>query len=441
MCVVALSFVSAACTIPGDADDQDKDDSPLVSEVAPREGDYGTSLTVRGERLTGATVSARAPDGEVVQIVGAKKSPSKSKGSPQPALAIEEPLTFRFPFPAEGEMTLTAAGKDVSLGAFMPKTSPGRPAPFPEGSRVHGASVLGDATVAFVETGGRAGFLVFGPGEPRFVAVEPALGTIESAAIRRDEARIDVVVRSGEDVVAVAFDGNVATATKYAPPSAGSVLGAGVDAIGIVVVVETSEGIVRMRGEAPTLTADGPAVAVPAYTSKYKARAVSADGTVVFAWSGSGGNVLDETARFSMQGLASTATAWGPGTSIGSLDDTATSLTASVEGGVVHLNYCAVDSGFFQSTETHCAATKTVDGTTKLELPSSQAAVAIEPGRIGYARCGQEGYVVIGAVGETPHEEMKALYPCHGVQPTVASVDGARLVVQRNGKLWAPRTR
>jgi hypothetical protein len=438
MCALALSIGSAACTLPGAAvDDNDDDDGPSVSEVTPREGDYGTTLTVAGERLNGATVSARAPDGEVVEIVGAKKAKSTSK-APAP---MEGPLTFRFPFPAEGEMTLTAANKSVSLGAFVPATSPGRPAPFPAGSRVRGASVLGDATVALVETSGRAGFLVFGPGDPRFVAIEPALATIESAAIRPDGARIDVVVRSEQDLVRVAFDGNTATATKYDSPTSGSVLGVGVDAIGIVVVVETAEGIVRMRGEAPALTADGPVVAIPTHTSKYKARAVSGDGSVVIAWSGSGGTFLDETARFSMRGLASTATAWGPGTSIGSLDDTATSLSASVEGGVVHLNYCAVDSGFFESTKTHCASTMTLDGNAKLAVPSSPATLAIEPGRIGYARCGQEDHLVIGAVGEAPREEVKALYPCGAGQATVASVDRSRLVVERNGKLWAPRTR
>ena len=436
VCALALSFVSLACTLPGTPVSDDEDDGPSVSDVTPREGDYGTTVTVVGERLSGATVHARAPDGELVDIVGAKKSMPTSKKSP----STEGPLTFRFPFPAEGEMTLTVGGRDVSLGAFVPATSPGRPAPFPAGSRIHGASVLGDATVALVETGGRAGFLVFGPGEPRFVAIEPALAIIDSPTMRRDGARIEVVVRSEQDLVHVAFDGEVATATKYDPPNDGIVLGVGADAIGIVVVVETGEGIVRMRGQAPTLSADGPAVAVPTQSSKHKARAVSGDGTVVIAWSGSGGNILDETATFSMRGLASTATEWGPGVKIGSLDDKATSLTASVEGGVVHLNYCAVDSGFFQSTETHCGSTTTLDGNTKLTVPSSRA-LAVEPGRIGYARCGQEGYLVIGAVGEAPSEEVKALYPCETLQPTVASVEGARLVVERNGKLWAPRAR
>ena len=97
MCALALSFVCVACTLPGaPVGDDEEEDGPSVSEVTPREGDYGTTLTVVGERLDGATVSARAPDGEVVEIVGAKKSVPASK-APRP---MEWPLTVRFPFPA-----------------------------------------------------------------------------------------------------------------------------------------------------------------------------------------------------------------------------------------------------------------------------------------------------------------------------------------------------
>ena len=78
----------------------------------------------------------------------AKESAKKAAPASKAQASSDGPLTFRVPFPAEGEMTLTASGKNVSLGAFVPATSPGRPASFPAGSRVHGASVLGAATVS-----------------------------------------------------------------------------------------------------------------------------------------------------------------------------------------------------------------------------------------------------------------------------------------------------
>jgi hypothetical protein len=34
-----------------------------------------------------------------------------------------------FPFPAEGEMSITAHGVDFPLGAFTPSWTPGQPAP------------------------------------------------------------------------------------------------------------------------------------------------------------------------------------------------------------------------------------------------------------------------------------------------------------------------
>jgi hypothetical protein len=423
-----LSFMMAACGTGFGGED----DAPRVDDVTPRQGDYGTTVTVTGRNLEGASIAARAPDGESIEVF---KTPPKSTSTKAPPLG---PIAFRFPFPADGEMTLRLGARDIALGSFTPSLTPGLPATFEQGSRVLGAAIIGDATVAFAETPARVGFYVFAAGEPLFVPVEPQLTQIQSVAVRTDGDRMEALVEANGELHRVTFDGTATRATKYDSP-AGSVLGIGADARGFVVVVQTAEGISRMRGEPPLLVADGAAVALPS-SSKFQAMAVSADGTVIRAWAGSGGSFLDTTASFSMSGLAPDATAWGPSVNLAVLDDDATSLSAAVQGGVVVFSYCAIDTGFFESRKTHCGSSFTVDGRTELSSSGSDTAIEIESGRVTFAKCGQEGNVILETEG-TASSESVPLYPCTGVRAFARSSAGPRLLVERSGKLWAPRKR
>ena len=417
-----------ACTSSTD------DGSPVIDDVSPREGDYGTAVTVTGRNLTGASVYAKSPDGERVTLFAPSKSPSRS--------SAQGPILFPFAFPAEGEMTLTVPAGEVSLGSFTPRWTPGRSMPLEDdGDRVLGAVALGGDTAVLMLTAEGVGFRVFGAGEPRVVAVEPRVATATYAAVRTDGAKVEALVASDSGKIAlVEFDGTTARATPYTPIE-GSVLGIGSDASGFIVVANHASNIVRMRGAPPKLAIQGSEVPFPSTQGMGKtAMAVSGTGAVIFAWSGSGGSVLDETASFSTKGLGPTDGAFGAGKHLDSLDDTVQSLDAKVSGGVVRVSYCARDTNLFESPKTLCAETATLDGKATLKLGSvsttGDGSVWVADGKIEHARC-EGGVIVIGAAQE------RALAPCGGpsVRAAVATPVGVRLVVEHDKRLYVARRR
>lgn len=436
----------------------DQEPPPTVADVTPRQGEYGALLTVHGEHLERSTVMGRAPDGTPVTLArplappaGAKSDGSTKGGESNGGAGDGAPplLTFRFPFPAEGEMTLTGPHADIPLGAFTPAWTPGAPASL-DGQRVLGTTMLGSDTVVLLDGPRGVELMVFGASAPRAVAVTPPMREVTRTFLRTNAGKVEALLATDDGRLSlVVFDGTAAKAASY-DAVAGSVLGLGVDATGFVVVTRSDGDLVRLRGAPPALVPVGAPVPVPAsLAAKKGVLAVAGDGTVVHAWSGAGGNFLDDIATFSMAGLAPGADDFTPGTPIGSLDDTFKSIAVEVRGGLVRLSYCAVDSGFFQSTKTVCSSATTVDGRRRVELEGSVAsgdgASTFAAGELTYASCeGEDVMAVRSVLGDGPVSAgERTLYPCHALKVHgIARGDtGTRLVVERDGKLWAARRR
>lgn len=424
---VVLACVACSSRVPGGGGGPTGDDPPArIDDVAPLEGPYGTTVTVHGENLSGS-VRAKDADGNTVML-------SSTGGGSS--------FSFKYAFPAEGEMLFleSGGGPAVSLGAFTPRWTPGRSAPFDPSETVHASAALGDETVLLVSGSRGIGFFVFGTGEPRFV---PASGItkLDSVAMRAQGAGIEAVVLGDGQLRHVSFDGRSATVTPYDLPQ-DPVLGVGDDGAGFVVVTLGPSGIERHRGAPPTLTPSGTFVPMPTLGDYRKVHAVTGNGTVIYAWDSVGGDILDERANFNMKGLPPNATTFGPTTTFASLDDDASELHISVAEGIARIDYCAIDQDAFDpKMRERCGAIFTTDGASKIDLGDSnieEAKVHVAAGKPLYARCSAADEVKLGVSKDT---EEVAIWPCVKIVSVTPSASGPRVVVATEGRLYAVRKR
>jgi hypothetical protein len=441
-CLVAFATLGA-CGGPVTGDVYD----PVIDDVSPHQGDYGATVTVRGTHLENSAIIAHSPDGEVVTLLPAV-DPNAAKAPADPKAPPDPPLTFRFPFPAEGEMTLTGHRFDVSLGAFTPSWAPGQPARL-DGQRVLGAVALGGDTAVLVDGPRGASFVVFGAGAPRTFAVAASPMDVTSATLRVVGTKVEALLAGKAGFALATFDGTTASAQSYAPVE-GALLGVGADDNGFVVVARTTEDkIARLRGAPPMLVQVGASVPVPGTVSAGKGvLGVSGNGTVVHGWSGAAGNFLDDVASFSMAGLAPTADDFGATESLGSLDDVFKNIEVEVKGGVVHLSYCAVDTGLFSAPTDRCGSAATVDGVMRLDVSgatSGDGAVSLAAGKLSVATCDEHDVMVIrsGMPGTAAGIGEPSIYPCTSATVhAIASDDaGTRIVVEQANKIWVTRRR
>src|SRR5262249_53873815 len=104
---------------------------PVVSDVTPPSGDYGATITVHGTNVLRQAVGvyARAPEGDRIDPV---TTPNQTANVYDPrtgrtgAPSDDASLTFRFPSPAEGAMTLYGPDGEIAAGSFSPSYTPGR---------------------------------------------------------------------------------------------------------------------------------------------------------------------------------------------------------------------------------------------------------------------------------------------------------------------------
>lgn len=471
--LVPLLAVAACVTHVAGDDGSEGEDAFVVRGTSPNAGAYGTSVTVDGHRLSGAKVTAKAADGEVVTMLeSTANTPRKDAG----AAANDDRLTFRFAFPAEGEMTLDGPNGPTSIGVFTPTWSAGLPTKRP-GATVLGAASFGASVVVFVGGAAEAGFLVFeGAAEPRLVPIEPAIegasqaivldaaptpvvpaandgggdggdGGTADAGASSDPAVVALVTAGDGTLRHVRFDGTRAVATAY-ESLGGTYLGAGKDNEGIVVVTRTTDDkIDRYRAAGGALSKVGPSVPLPAASAKNVVR-VAGNGNVVMAWGVNAGSTFDDKAAFYMSGLVAGATEFSAGRRVGYLDDVVQSLDADATGGVVSLSFCARDTDTFSTTaRTVCGSAATVDGKTELDVPQGSLAGPggrrIDGDTMTMATCADGIVLGQGTAGNVVMEKAAVVWPCAGVEVVAMARTsrGIALVLQRAGKLYVARPR
>jgi hypothetical protein len=458
MRVGALAMLVAACTstATGGGTSGGPEPAPVVTGASPAAGDYGDTITVTGQHVLRTDVGAYAktPDGDRVELVTTpnpaaipQHDPKTNQDIPIPESA---PLTFVFPFPAEGAMTLVAPQGEQPIGSFLPSFTPGHGYAL-DGARVLGAATLGKETAVLLGGLGGASFVVFGDGEPREVKVVggPAVPDARAAIHVNDAGTIEALLTDAGDVYGLTFDGTKLTATKY-DAIAGTLLGIGADDEGLVIVRVLNGNIERLRGAAPTATVAGPPVPMP--STNNGAYEIAVDGSFVYAWGEHGGDVFDDKAVFSMKRLAADAPDFAPSIELERLDDDFKSISAAQSAnGFITFDYCALDTDPFASSKNVCSSSTTFDGRSKLDGVGSDGIARMPPSIL--ARL--PGGTTLQGDCDGTHLDVRTLAPdgtsssaaptlsCSGVSldALVVGDGGLRVVAEAQQKLWVAKKR
>ena len=123
------------------------------------------------------------------------------------------------------------------------------------------------------------------------------------------------------------------------------VFGAGVDAGGVYVWISRDGAVERRRPDAAWATDVGP-IALP--SSRARCPTLAGDGSMIVAWSTTGGGPFDDTASIWVSQLEPGALAFSPGENRGGPHDDSISFThlQGTADGHHLLSYCYTDSGF-----------------------------------------------------------------------------------------------
>lgn len=102
---IALGVVSLAACSDGMGEPAPPP-PPVVSSISPLSGPYGTTVTITGEHF------GDAPLDNALTLAGVRSATVASWSDTE--------ITFRFPFPATGNVALRTAGGSVEAGTFTP---------------------------------------------------------------------------------------------------------------------------------------------------------------------------------------------------------------------------------------------------------------------------------------------------------------------------------
>ena len=100
---------------------------PSITSIAPLEGDYGTLVTITGDNLDEASAEL---------VLNGPAEPVKIRmptgtGTGQPGAIVmkwsKTEIAFKYPFPAEGAVSITTKSGQAQGGSFLPSWRPGSP--------------------------------------------------------------------------------------------------------------------------------------------------------------------------------------------------------------------------------------------------------------------------------------------------------------------------
>jgi hypothetical protein len=98
---------------------------PIITGVAPLEGDYGTPITVTGDNLDEASaVLSLATPTEPLTI---RLSQASAENQVVVTKWSKTEIVFKYPFPAEGAVRVTTTSGQADGGTFTPSWTPGSP--------------------------------------------------------------------------------------------------------------------------------------------------------------------------------------------------------------------------------------------------------------------------------------------------------------------------
>lgn len=316
--------------------------APQVAQMSPPAGPYGSIITVSGVGLGSA---ARA--GVSLTLAGVEDEIALFPTSPEIIGWTETEISFYFPFPQSGAITVrTPQGMDTA-GSFEPDWDAGLRSTLGGGATALAtiAPQLGTVVAAFDTT---PVTLLNTDGlswdESELDAADMQIATLRLFVSDSDELMAFALSNAEPpEIVTFTQDG----ATWAATPSGvtvSNVLAVAGGPDGAVVWSQTGTDWSRVRYTAGAWSADKGPIADPNPTGSNHAVGATSDGSLYVAWDQDTGNFLDDMGAPFMQQLAENATAFTATFQAGnSVDDFVTSIELHGRGRGLLVYYCGSD--------------------------------------------------------------------------------------------------
>jgi hypothetical protein len=479
--VVVGSVVLAACstTIVGDAPDgtssggtsgasgasgtsgytDDPNDGatrppPSIASVSPLSGDYGTLVTITGDNLDEASAQlVLAGPAEQVKIA----KPASGTGSGQAGAVVTKwsktEIQFKYPFPAEGGVSITTKSGQAAGGSFAPSWRPGSPisGKFTRRELLSIVSPAAGSLVAAFDGSTGPSILIAKNGAMAAKAYDRGASALRGMSLYvTADGTVDGVYPSGGSLFQLT-DATGAAATATTGVAATDAAG-GHDESGAYAWIRNGSGqVVQVRG--PTWAETGTAVADPTPAgAPGPSMAVASDHSLIVGWGlNSTGSfpLYDHTARPVMRRLRAGLTTFDAQRTGGSGADDRMIWTRFRAGpdGRVFSYYCANDTGTFSSPSVDCGEGY-IDGLGGLGEPTTAAHGERISGwnatTTFTTSCDTKTATLsVGPEGSTA-QAVPVLFPCASVTVLGVAVDPSDapvLLVSSANYLYSPRKR
>lgn len=329
---------------------------PTITSLEPPNGAYGTLVTIKGSGLGNPGLA-----GFKLAVGNLGEVELTPKDKTFVISWTDDQIVFRFPFPAEGAVSLEAPQGAVVAGEFQPTWHVAQKLETAPAATVLASIVSAPDHLAMLFDTDPLSLLDVGPdGAVEHSVTAPkvdasslrlflnAAKKLEAVGISTDAAPVVVALKNqNDDLVAQATTIKL-NAEEYGV--AGGTQGA-------AVWMKRSDGWYRARPGASGWAQDKGPIADTNATSPDRASGATSDGSLFVAWSVDASGLFDDMERARMAKLAPTATKFAAATDAsGTVDDYVTSLTLKSRGDGLVVTACGSDVDPFglSGTDHYC---------------------------------------------------------------------------------------
>jgi hypothetical protein len=419
---------------------------PQVDSMEPTSGPYGTLITIKGQGLGNPSRS-----GFTLAIGNQGEVTLSPKDKTSVMSWTDDEIVFRYPFPAEGGVSLEAPKGAVMAGEFQPTWHVAQ-----EIDKAPAATVLASISsapnhVQMLFDTMPLSLLDVGPDgvlEHSVTAtnVDPsslhlylnATQQVEGIGVSTDATPVLVHLQNSNDDLVAKVTTIKLQATEFAVAGGSE---------GAAVWMRRATGWFRARPGAAGWAQDKGPITDPNPDAPDRASGATSDGSLFVAWSVDTSVPLDTMEAGSMQQLAPTATKFGASKAAGnSVDDYVTGLTLTSSGDGLVVTTCGSDVDPFglSGTDHYCFDSLHAPGGAHLfgvTVDQKSIAHAFTHERAVAASCSSDGSWMIRTdsdVETTPGAPLGevVLYPCPEAVALEVNGEGDYLPVVR----WAGKT-
>jgi hypothetical protein len=395
---------------------------PSIDSMEPAAGVYGSVVTIKGHGLGNASLA-----GFTLAVGNQGEVPLTPKDKTFVQSWTDEEIVFRFPFPAEGAVSLEAPKGAVLAGEFQPTWHIAR-----EIDKAPAATVLASIVSAPDHLS-----LLFDTDPFTLLDIGPDGATIHSVTAENvDPSSLRLYLNSAKQLEGIGVSTDAAPVLVQLQNQDGDLVAKATTIVldaseysvaggtaGAAVWMRRTNGWYRARRGASSWSVDKGPIADANPDAPDRASGVTSDGSLYVGWSIDTGNFLDDMEAAQMAKLAPTATKFASATAAGgSVDDYVTALSFKSSGDGLVVTTCGSDVDPFglSGTDRYCFdALHAASGAHIFGVPVNEKAMAhaFTASRAVVAYCGGDNRWLIrtdadvetspGApLGET------VLYPC-----------------------------